>query len=475
MNQPAPARRPHPLAEMKAFLALSWPIFIEQTSVVFTNVADSLMLSRVSDAAAGAGGTVINTVVYLSYVVVWLTCAGVGTILSQSLGAGKSTTQLRDIQFAGVVVLVAVSAAIGLPLYLFPETIARVTGLGGAQLRLGGEFLQIAGPGLIFFALMMILAEYHRQYGHTRTVMVAMVTMNVVNIVGNYMLTMGWGPFGPMGMSGIAAATVFSRLVGFAILVPTWIKLVTATGAGASSTRSELFRAIRDFFARPDTLKKESLRIIRVALPSTIESCMHPLVMLLAIFMVASLGPEALTTRTYVFSLSLLPLCFIQSISLGGRILVARSIGSRDYPKASRIHDLALSTTLIFSVGVASLSWLFSNSILGIFTANHRILQDGSVCLAIAVLMEVGRSAANISGTALRAAGDTRTPAIISLIFLPLVVLPAIWLFCLVLRWGVIGFFIAIALDELARGAIFAERWYKRRWFQYKNAILDTD
>ena len=305
--------------------------------------------------------------------------------------------------------------------------------------------------------------------------MVAMVTMNVVNIVGNYVLTAGWGPFDPMGVSGIAAATVFSRVVGFVILVPTWIRLVTPTGAGASSRLSELFHAARELVARPGALKKESLRIIRVSLPSTIESCMHPLVMLLAILMVASLGPEALTTRTYVFSLSLLPLCFIQSISIGGRILVARSIGSKDYPKAGRIHDLALYSTLVFSVGIASLSWLLSSSILGLFTENRRILQDGSVCLAIAVLMEVGRSAANICGNALRAAGDTRTPAILSLIFLPLVVLPSIWLFCLVLRWGVIGFFIAIALDELVRGAIFAERWYKRRWFQYKDAILGTD
>lgn len=92
--------------------------------------------------------------------------------------------------------------------------------MGADQGVLDEAYLYFAwvGGGSIFLSLITIFGSILRATGDTKTPMVVNTQVNILNIVLDYILIFGVGPFPALGVLGTAIGTVLSRVVGSILL-----------------------------------------------------------------------------------------------------------------------------------------------------------------------------------------------------------------------------------------------------------------
>ncbi|HEX7597312.1 MAG TPA: MATE family efflux transporter, partial [Polyangia bacterium] len=117
---------------------------------------------------------------------------------------------------------------------------------------------------------------------------------------------------------------------------------------------------------------------------------------------------------------------------------------------------LALALSLVLA--------LFGRWLVGIFSHDAGIVALGALLLWIDVLVQPAK-AANIAITfSLRAAGDSRFPAIVGSTLMWTVGLGSALALAFGAGWGVIGIWIGMAVDEWTRAIVNAWRWRSGAW-----------
>ncbi len=104
---------------------------------------------------------------------------------------------------------------------------------------------------------------------------------------------------------------------------------------------------------------------------------------------------------------------------------------------------------------------------MGLFTDNPHIISLGASVLLLSVLLETGRTMNIVIINSLRAAGDAKYPVLIGAFSMVLMSLPLGYFFAFHLDMGLVGIWLAIAIDEWTRAIIMFFRWKSRAWERY--------
>jgi Na+-driven multidrug efflux pump len=263
-----------------------------------------------------------------------------------------------------------------------------------------------------------------------------------------------FGLFGApkMGVTGVALASVFSRVVASIIL---WVLL---------DRRLHLMLRARDFIEfNVDRIK----RILHIGLPAAGEHMSYWVSLMVITSFVARMGAESLAMMTYTRQVQLLVILFSIALGLGTELLIGRLVGAgafeqayQEVMKSVRI-GFAISTTAIVLVA------LFGKQLLGQFSHDPLVIAGGAFLLLLSIPYEPGRVLNIVIINALRATGDARFPISIAIFSQWCFSVPLCWLFGLKLGWGLPGVWIAMGVEEWARGLIMLRRWKKRSWLPH--------
>ena len=114
------------------------------------------------------------------------------------------------------------------------------------------------------------------------------------------------------------------------------------------------------------------------------------------------------------------------------------------------------------AVGLAFL--IFPAEIVGFFTEDPEIIALGAMPLRMVGLIQPLLAGTMIFAGGLRGAGDTRWPMAVTGASIWLIRLPLAYLLALVLGWGLLGAWGALALDMSLRGLLNFLRFRSGRW-----------
>ena len=78
--------------------------------------------------------------------------------------------------------------------------------------------------------------------------------------------------------------------------------------------------------------------------------------------------------------------------------------------------------------------------------------------------LEIGRGANIVLVQCLQAAGDIRIPVFVGVFGMWMFAVTLSYYFGIVLGWGLVGVWIAMAIDEIIRALIFVWRWQSGKW-----------
>lgn len=439
----------HTQKELSLF-KLTWPIFLELFLFMLMGLADTFMLSAVSDyAVAGVGAA--NQYIQIAILILGVVGTGASIVVSQYLGS-KRVLEAAKISALSITLNLIAGFMLSAVFILFSGRIMTMMNLDGAVLTFAKNYLAIVGGFIFFQALITSLSAIIRVQGWTKQTMYVSLGMNVLHVILNYMLIFGNFGAPQLGVEGAAISSVISRAL--AMIVFFWL----------------LYRAleVRVKLHYYYTFSKEYIKkILQIGIPSALEQVLYQTCQIVFLYYVTHLGAESLAARQYATNISMFTYLFAMAIGMGTAILIGRHVGAGEQEIAYKRVWFSVKAALLFTVVLVSIVTLFRKPLVAIFTDNESIIAIGASVLLLSGLLETGRTINITIINALRAAGDARFPVKIGFISMILISLPLGYFFVFVMDLGLVGVWLAIATDEWTRAVLVLIRWKSRKWERF--------
>lgn len=436
--------------EKLSLFHLTWPIFLEVFLFMLMGLADTFMLSAVSDDAVSGVGTA-NQYIHIAILILEVVGNGAAIVVSQYLGS-RRYFEAAKISALAVTLNLCVGLIMSVVFILSTNKLMVMMNLQGVVLEHAQHYLIIVGGGLFLQAVINSLAAIIRVHGWTKQTMYVSLGMNVIHVIGNYILIFGNFGAPELGVQGAAISSVVSRLI--AVFVFFWLFYQAL----------EVKVKLEYYF----TLSKEYVRkILYIGLPSALEQILYQLCQIVFLYYVTYLGAEALAARQYAMNVSMFTYLFAIAIGMGTAIIVGRFVGAGDKDAAYKQLWFSVKAALIFTVVMASLLTIFRYQLIDLFTDNPEVIKLGASVLVLSLLLETGRTFNITIINTLRAAGDARFPVKIGFLSMVCMSLPLGYLLVFVLDMGLVGVWLAISADEWTRAIIVLFRWKSRKWERF--------
>jgi putative MATE family efflux protein len=429
----------------KSLWSLSWPMLVSLAMTLSLFVTDSLFLSRESDAAAAAVGALFPVLTLTNAVSSSMGLAGCA-VAGQLLGA-RQHRRVPATYTALLLLNGALGLVFGAVFLLLQGAFPAWLGMEGPMLGHAQTYIAWIGGTQILTGLQHALLNILNSRGATRWALVHAVVINLSNIGLNVLFLSG--PWGSLGVEGVAWATIVSKALGLALaafVVVRYLKVELAA--------SLLFQELREAIGP----------ILRIGLPSSLEPISFEGSQIALTMIVVTMGSAALAARVYTFNLCILGVVWSIGLGVGTQILLAHRIGERSFARAEQ--QLYESLRLAISGGVVLVAVLnvLRVSLVRLFTDDAEILTLTEPLFLLAFPLEVGRATNVVVGGALRASGDARFVSVLGTLLMWLFAVPLCYVLGIVLELGVVGVWLGMAIDECVRGIVNFLRFRSGAW-----------
>ena len=423
------------------------PVFVELALVMLLGAVDTVMLSRNSDNSVAAVG-LDNQLMSLIFLVYQFFSMGAAILCAQYIGAGMRKRLVQVVGMALVVNLL-LGMAVSALLFFYAEHLLILMGLSTELMGDGLVYLKLTGALSFFQALSLTFSASLRSADKVVWPMAVTGIVNVLNILGNYVLIFGHWGFPQLGVEGAAIATAASRAVSMVLLAIVHFRV-------------HIPRFPLSYF-RPIPWK-ELRNLLKIGIPAMSENISYSLSQVVITYFINQISNEALAARTYCANMIMFVYLFCLSITQGGDILVGHLVGQWRHQAAYVLGNYFFRWALIITLTGSVMLALAGPTLLNAFTDNEEIIQMGIWVLVVDVFLEAGRTSNIFAGSTLRATGDVVYPFVVGIIFQWSIAVGLSYVIGIPLGYGLVGMWIGFALDESIRGVILVRRWQSGKW-----------
>ncbi|BCA85380.1 MATE family efflux transporter [Enterococcus saigonensis] len=431
----------------KELLFLSWPIFIELFLRVIIGNVNVWMISHYSEPAVAAVGAA-NQLLNLTVFIYGFITVGTQIIIAQLIGA-KKKSEIPTVINTALIGSFILGLLISLMFIFFADSLLHFMNLDQNLITIGRSYLQIYGGSLFISSITAVVIAVMRSHGFTQPALLVPLAASILAVIGNYFAL--YSPFGlpNFGVWGLAVASVLGNTIGLIIAL---VLLQKHVHYSIFATR----------------LKKFSLhylkKILAYGLPSSGESLSYQGAQVVVTMIVASLGSSVLIAKSYVTAITQFVYLVAAAISQGNQIMIGRNVGAGEFKQAYKRGMKATVIGVLASVSICLLTYLFIEPIMSIFTTNPEIIHIAKGVFLVEIVLETARSINMILVGSLNASGDVKFPLFCSLIVLWIISLPFSYTLAIIANFGLLGVWIAYAIDEALRSLLMIARWKKGTW-----------
>jgi len=381
-------------ASYRELFRIALPLIITSASFTMLHFCDRMFLSWYSPTAIQAvvpAGILSFTLISFFMAL----CAMSNSFVAQFYGAGEYKSCSRSVAQA------LFMAVLSMPLIwaLIPVGIQLLVWSGHAPEVLVQEktYLTILMLGGVNVPLVAAAGSFYGGRGETRVIMAAHLIGNSVNVLLNWFLIFGHGPFPELGIKGAAIASLIAGFVAPIILLSLYF----------SKKNHETYRT-REMLCFD---RKLFARMLRFGLPSGMHMVLDIGSFSLFVLLLGRLGETAFLASNIVLSINMI--AFMPSIGIGqaASVLVGQFMGRGDTEEAQSGAWKAARVAWVYTLFVTSTFVLFPEAYIRVFARGDVIFDDVFSAARILLFFAAGwglmeATNAVLSG-ALRGAGDT--------------------------------------------------------------------
>lgn len=430
-------------AELWPTLTLAGPVVTAELGWVAMGVVDTMVVGRLGAEALGAVG-LASAAFFTAAVFGMGLLLGLDTLVARAFGAGDIDDCHRSL-FQGVYLAVGVTPPLALILLWATP---RLAGLGVAPsvVRDAMPYLRATAWGMLPLLIFSAFRRYLQGMGRVRPAMFALVSANLVNAAGNWVLVFGRLGAPAMGVEGSGWATTVSRLYMALVLVAytVWHDRRYATG-------------LRRAPWRPDPARLRVL--IGLGLPAALHLSLEVGVFAATTALAARFDAASLAAHQVVLNAASVTFMIPLGLASAGAVRVGQALGRRDPAGAARAGWTTLALTVAFMASAGVVFALFPRAILRGFTGDARVLAVGARLMLAAAAFQLFDGVQGVTTGNLRGAGDTRTPMAVNLVAHWAFGLPVGCALAFPLGLGVLGLWVGLTLGLVASGTVLLCAW----------------
>ncbi len=430
--------------------ALMLPLMAEGLLSIAVGLADSMMVSRVGQAAISAV-SLVDSVSVLMVFIFSAAATGGAAVAGQYLGRGEPDRARRACQQLLVLLAATSLACTGLLYALKPVVLHTLFGRIDADVMAATDkyytIVMAAVPGI---ALYNGGAAIFRAMRRADVTLKVSLVMNLVNVAGNALLIFGL----KMDVAGVAVPTLVSRWLAAGIILPMLL-----------DRRRLLFLPdFRGFRFDPGILRN----ILGIGIPGGIENGMFQFGKIILYSLISTMGTDAISANAIAGTLTVLH-CFAGvAINHGIVPIVSQCVGAGDFDQARFYIRKITRQSYAVMAAVNVLFIVLLRPILSIYDippeceeiAYKSVLLHG-IC-SIFIWLPGFQIPAY-----LRAAGDAAYAMVVSVATMWVCRVGGAFLLGKYMGLGVFGVWIAHSvLDWIARGALNIHRYRGGKWME---------
>jgi len=460
-------------------LNLALPAVGEQMLNMLVGLADTFMVGHLGASAVAAVG-LSNQAVMLVTTFFAAVATGVTALVARHIGA-RETGSAEGILGQGYLLGAALglvgtvlSLALAVPIMVALRAPADVVAPGA-------NYLSIVSTTFLLAAWMFIGNAALRGAGDTRSPMLVMLAVNVVNIAVAYLFIYGPGPFPQLGVEGSALGAAAGRGVGGLLVTGLLLRgrtirrrsesagaealgITSALGNGGASAAGVDRLRLRPRLLRPDAVPLR--RILNIGLPAGAEQLMMRLGMITYATTVAALGTAAFAAHQIALQAESLSYMPGFGFAVAATTLVGQGLGAGDPGRAKADTYQAYRLALVLMSFMGLIFFFFPAQIMAIFIDDPAVIRLGVWPLRLVAFSQPMLATMMVFAGALRGAGDTRATLGITAAGLWLVRVPLAFLLTPTL--GLVGAWIAMGVDLNLRGLGMLLRFRSGKWAMIK-------
>ncbi len=424
-------------------IRLAAPLAAAELGWMAMGFVDVVMAGRLGPAAMGAGG--VGSMLFFPIVIAGSgLLSGMDTLVSQAFGA-KDEGECRRTLAAGMWLSLA-AAPVATVLLLATIPLLRALGTNPevmAQLDPYVKALSTSVPPLMVYS---VLRRYLQARDVVRPITFAVVSANLINFAGNWLLMYGnWGA-PRLGLTGSGISTAAARA---------YIGLVLV-GALVAHERREGLRRLRGEW-RPRA--RRIWRLLALGAPAAAQIAVEGAVFGIVSVMAAKLDAVSLAAHTVAVNVISITYMVPLGISAAAAVRVGQATGRRDARGAAAAGWTALALGASFMGTAGVVLFAAPRAVARLYAPEAAVIAVSASLLWIAAFFELFDGLQVVATGALRGLGDTRTPAAAHFAGYWIFGLPIAWALCFRYGWGVRGLWIGLTVALILIGTVLIVAW----------------
>jgi MATE family multidrug resistance protein len=432
-------------AEFRPTLRLAVPLVLAELGWMSMAIVDTMMVGRlpnsaVAISAVSLGGILVHVLAFFGGGLL----IGLDTLVSQAFGAGQREDCHRSL-LHGIYLSLTLTPFLMAPVWFF-DPLLRFARIAPDIISVAVPYSKAMAWGTLPLLLYFAVRRCMQGMNMVRPISFALVTANIINAVGNWLLIYGRLGAPAMGAVGSGWSTAFARIYLAAILVGylLWYD---------RKHRTELLRTP----IQPELARIRQL--IALGFPAAMQISLEIGVFALVTALIGRLGAISLASHQIALNTVSLTYMVPLGISSAAAVRVGQAIGRGDPRGAGDAGGTAILLGAAFMTCAGAALLLFPRWIARMYTPDETVIHSTILLLAAGAAFQLFDGIQTVATGALRGAGDTRTPMFCHFTAYWIIGLPlGAWL-CFYRGWGAFGLWSGLSLALILIGIVLLFAW----------------
>ena len=431
--------------EARSVFTLAWPLVLAEIGWMAMALVDTIMVGRLPNSAEAIGGVALGGVIFYTAAIFGGSLLfSLDTKVSQSFGAGDlkdANHSLLNALYIVAPLAPALMTIVWLIGRMFPEM-----GVNPGVLSQALPFLRAMNWSTLPLLLYFAFRRYLQAVDLVRPVTFALISANLVNLLGDWALIYGHLGAPALGVAGSGLSTCVSRVYMAAVLFTAVLWL----------HRKKNLPLFQPPYA-PDI--RRIVELLRIGLPAGVQIFFEIGVFATVTALIARLDAASVAAHQIALNCASFTYMVPLGISSAAAVRVGQALGRGDARGAGRAGWTAIAMGAAFMSLAAVVLVLAPRLIVRIFTPDPTVMTIGVKLLLVAAAFQLFDGLQTVATGALRGTGETRIPMFSTFVAYWVIGLPLGYYLGFNRGLGAFGLWSGLALALLLIGASLVFAW----------------
>ena len=433
---------------IKQICVIAIPVALQNLLTTTGSMVDTMMISSLGQNELGAVGLCaqFSSLMFSGY---WGFVGGGMLFISQFWGAKDNDGVNRAYGLTLTCMMIVATIFCGMAV-LFPESVMQLYTDKADIQAIGVEYLRIVGFSYILMVFSMAMAVLLRCTERVRIPLYGSIVSVAMNIFFNWVLIFGNLGFPKMGVKGAALATLLAQCFNIAVIIIL-----------AKKNRHPFLFAFKAHFSGRKGLTSE---YFKKCFPIIMNEVLIGVGNMMINIVMGRQTNDAIAALALFRTIEGLIIGFFAGFSNASSILVGKEVGAGNletaYKRAWRI--VYLCQGFIATVGVLLI--LLHSPILTLANLEGESFTIGTQFIVIFAIFAIIRMGNWTQNDTFRSAGEAVYGTVLEIAFMWLMVVPAVWIFGMVIGAPTFVVFICCYIDEPIRYVLMQIHLHNGKW-----------